>query len=175
MTLKIRIKWLFSVDSDSDLFNLVTKFIQDSWNDKIIICDKTDEDYDLVLRVKKIGTNRNVPQQQKHNKPVMYLLLRDVVQVDRNLSDDENTYLFYTKNQNPLLSWIWGKYKKYIPTTPRSYEQSRTHLNTFFKKNYHKSTQPSPRDGVGGQVSFVVGMVAAVVLMAVSTIVDNNK
>jgi hypothetical protein len=151
---------------------LVQKFIQDSWDDKIIICEKTDKDYDLVLRVKKISTNRNVIQQQKqqHNKPVMNLLLRNVVDVEHNLPDDKNTYLFYTKNQNPLVSWIWGKYK---PTSRESYEQSCTRLKTFFK-NHYQSKQASPRDGVGGQVSFVVGMVAAVVLMAVSTIVDNK-
>jgi hypothetical protein len=172
MTLKIRIEWLFSVDSD--LVNLVQKFVRDSWNDKITICDKTDEDYDLVLRVQKTGSNRNVPQQkqqQKHNKPVMDLILRNVVSVDHNTSDDKTTYLFYTQNNNPLVSWTWGKYK---PTSRESYQKSCTHLKTFFKENYHKSKQASPRDGVGGQVSFVVGMVAAVVLMAVSTIVDNK-
>jgi len=168
MTLKIRIEWLFSVESDLDLVKLVQKFIQDSWDDKIIICKETDKDYDLDLRIQKTGSNRNVPQ---HNKPVMNLLLRNVVSVSNYTPDDKTTYLFYTKNQNPLVSWIWGKYK---PTSRESYEQSCTHLKTFFKEHYHKSKQASPRDGVGGQVSFVVGMVAAVVLMAVSTIVDNK-
>ena len=137
MTLKIRIEYSDS-DSrlDSDLVNLVQKFIQDSWDDKIIICDKTDKDYDLVLRVKKTSTNRNVPQQQQqkqqHNKPVMYLLLINAVDVVNNPSYNKNTYLFYTQNPNPLVSWIWGKYKS---TTPWSYEKSCTHLKNFLKKS----------------------------------------
>lgn len=54
MTLKIRIEYSDS-DSrlDSDLVNLVQKFIQDSWDDKIIICDKTDEDYESCFTCKK--------------------------------------------------------------------------------------------------------------------------
>ena len=52
MTLKIRIEyyWLYSY---SDVVILVQKFIQDSWDDKIIICDKTDEDYESCFTCKK--------------------------------------------------------------------------------------------------------------------------
>jgi hypothetical protein len=165
MTLKIRMEC--NLDLDLDLDFLLQKFIRDSWDDKIIICNESDKDYDLVVCVKKSGSFRHQTQ-QKYNKPVMDLILRNVVVDNNNPLDKTTTYLLYTQNSNALISWIGGKYK---PTSPESYKQSCKHLKAFFIKNY-QSKQSSPRDGVGGQVSFVVGMVAAVVLMAVSTIVD---